>query len=72
MAKAAVTHSAQDRQDIGVQERAVLFGLTTAAYLAKKAGWSRSTFMRASTLAWNHEKPKPDAEPPRPALDEAK
>jgi hypothetical protein len=43
-------------------EMAMLFGLVTAAYIAKKNGYSFQDFMRAVMLSWESEKSDPSKE----------
>lgn len=44
--------------DRDTQEMAVLFGIVTAAHIARTIGWSFPLFLRAVKLAWTYRRPK--------------
>lgn len=39
--------------DVDAHERAIMLGLWTSAYMARKVGWSLQTFLRAVIMAWS-------------------
>jgi len=63
---------AKRKLDPDVAERAILFGLTTAAYIARQIGWSARTFQKAVKLSWTYELVNLEAQKaaPSPAQDQ--
>lgn len=51
----------EEESDFERNEMAMLFGLVTAAYIAKKNGYSFHDFQRAVMVAWETKKSEPDA-----------
>ena len=42
--------------DRDTQEKAILFGIVTAAHIARQIGWSFPLFLRAVKLAWTYRR----------------
>ncbi len=53
------------RDEVETHEKAVLLGLVTGAYIARKVEWPLAEFMRAALLAWEWKRHEPDSGPSR-------